>query len=262
MAVVVLGAGGKLGRLLRPIFPVEAQWLTRADADIDDGDALRTALTGASAVMCLAGVTNGGRDPMQANVDVAQRTLDAARDIGAGRVLLFSSAAVYGDASRTAGALRETGPVYPLSPYGHAKLAMEQMASDHAHPNTVLRLGNVAGADAILAGWRAGFALDTLEDGTTPRRSYIGPTTLARVLGDLIASPDLPGLLNVAAPGDVEMGALLDAAGLAWGRRAANGETIAQVTLDTSRICRFTGFQDSDSTPAGLVAQWNGTQVT
>lgn len=251
--MVVLGGGGKLGRLLAPGFPRPAAWLTRKDVDICNGDALRAALTGAQTVLCLAGITNGRPEPMEVNGDLARRTLDAADDVGAGRVFLFSSAAVYG---RMSGTLHEDGATGPVSPYGVAKLAMEQMAADHVHPNTVLRLGNVAGADAILGGWKPGFTLDTLADGSTPRRSYIGPACLTRVLADLCVTLDLPALMNVAAPGSVEMGALLDAAQRNWQPRPASGETIAQVTLDTTTLERFIDFEPSDSTPDGIVADW------
>ncbi len=255
MTIVVLGAGGKLGRLLRPMFPRAAIWLARTDADIWDNAGLRSALGGAQAVLCLAGITHGRTEPMEMNVDLARRTLDAARDVGAGRVFLFSSAAVYG---RGDGRLQESGPTAPMSPYGIAKLAMEDAVGAHAHPSTVLRLGNVAGADAILGGWRPGFALDTFPDGTTPQRSYIGPARLAHVLSDLCHCPNLPPLINVAAPGMVRMGALLDAAGLEWRPRPADGETIAQVHLDTAVLERFIKFGVLDSTPAGIVADWKG----
>lgn len=259
MGIVALGAGGRLGSLLRASFPQAAAWLTRRDVDINDNAALRDRLAGARAVLCFAGVTQGRPEPMEMNTDLALRTLDAARAVGAGRVFVFSSAAVYG---RLQGLRHEDGPTAPVAPYGQAKLAMESAVIAQDHPACVLRLGNVAGADAILGGWRAGFTLDTLPDGTTPRRSYIGPTRLARVLSDLCDAPDLPPLINVAAPGSVEMGALLDAADLPWQQQPADGETIAEVTLDTATLERFTAFEPSDSTPDGIVADWQGVMAT
>ena len=253
MSVVFLGAGGRLGRLIRPRWRGAARWLDRSDVDVTDAATLADALAGATAVFCLAGVTPGSNRAMEGNVGLAQSTLDAAAVAGAGRVFLFSTAAVYGGLPAT---LLETGPVAPVSPYGHAKLAMEQMAAHHAHPNTVLRLGNVAGADAILGGWRTGFRLDQVPGGGTPLRSYIGPGVLARVLGDLAAARDLPTILNVAAPGAVAMGALLDAAGLGWAPQPATEKTLANVTLDTTRLIRLTAFQPADSTAAGIVADW------
>ena len=253
MAVVVLGAGGRLGRLLAPRWSDGVRWLSRADVDVLDAEAVGRALAGASAGLCMAGVTNGTDRSMALNVTLAQATLDAAAKAQAGRVFLFSSAAVYG---AQGGLLSEQGPTAAVSDYGRAKIEMEKMAAAHPHPATVLRLGNVAGADAILDRWRPGFALDTFEDGTTPKRSYIGPGMLANALRALAAQQDLPGLLNLCAPGCVEMGALLDAAGLAWARRPATDATIAEVWLDTRALEAIIEFTPADRTPAGIVADW------
>lgn len=253
MAIVFLGAGGKLGRLLRPIFPECAEWLTRGDVDIFDVTALRAALTGAGAVVCLAGVTHGLPALLNGNVDLALRTLDAAKQVGAGPVFLLSSAAVYGCQH---GLLSEHGPTRPVSDYGRAKCAMERAAACHAHPNTVLRVGNVAGADAILGGWMPGFQLDQFADLTTPKRSYIGPHMLARVLFDLVRAPNLPPILNVAAPGCLQTGALLDAAGLGWTPRPASPLAIPIVNLDTSLLGRFILRKPSTSTADSIVSDW------
>jgi len=255
--IVILGAGGKLGRLLRPVFPQKARWLTRAEVDVRNTTALRAALQGADAIICMAGVTNTSSQPLHMNSDIAVRTLDAARDVSAGRVFLLSSAAVYGP---NVGTCAEDGPTAPYSEYGKSKLTMEQAAFRHRHPNTVLRLGNVAGADAILAGWTPGFQLDQLPDGSTPRRSYIGPNALARALATLSEAAALPPLLNVAAPGCVQMGALLDAAVLEWSPKPATRATIPAVNLDTTRLSMFTEFKASDSTPEGIVRDWQNRQ--
>jgi nucleoside-diphosphate-sugar epimerase len=258
MAIVVLGAGGRLGQLLRPVFPVEALWHSRKDVDTEDTDTLCHALAQADAVICLAGATIGSARAMQLNVTLAVRVLDAAQAAGAGRVLLFSSAAVYGRAS---GLLSEDTPAGPVHPYGVAKLQIEAMAAQHSHPNTAIRLGNVAGADAILGGWKPGFSLDTLPDGTTPMRSYIGPMRLAQVLNDLCNALHLRTNINVAAPGVVEMGALLDAAGLAWSRRPATDQTIAHVQMDTTHLIEVTNFAAADRTAQGIVTGWQTTKA-
>lgn len=250
MRTVMLGAGGKLGTLLRARWPSDAAWTTRATVDIEDQAALSRAVEGADAVFCFAGVTPGGNGPMHRNVSLAKRTLDAAN--GA-RVFLFSSAAVYG---ALPGMLPESGAVSPQSDYARAKLDMETMAANHTNPCVVLRLGNVAGADAILGGWRAGFVLDQFADGQTPARSYVGPGALARVLHQLAALDRLPDVLNVAAPGTVEMGDLLDAATLSWTPRPATERTIAKVHLDTSALEQFVTFAPHETTALGIVQDW------
>ncbi len=251
--LVVLGAGGKLGRLLSRAWPADVVQFTRTELDLTDRGALTQALSGARAVLCLAGVTHGADKPMSLNVTLAQHTLDAAAQANCGRVMLASSAAVYG---RQPGSLTEDTAPAPLADYGRAKVEMEQMAARHPHPNTCLRIGNVAGADAILGGWRPGFELDVLDSGTTPQRSYVGPRTLARVIHALAMVDDLPPVLNVATPGVVAMGDLLDTAGLTWSPRTPKREITAKVTLDTARLSTFIEWQPQDSTAPGMVREW------
>lgn len=225
-----------------------------------------TAMSGTGAVICLAGVTPAqvvnGADVFSRNTDLALAAIHAAHAAGAGRVFVTSSAAVYGAAG---GVLTEASSCRPVSDYGKAKLAMEQAALDCArvlgHPVTVLRIGNVAGADAILGGWRAGMSIDRLADGSTPKRSYIGPQTLARVLHRLSQTGALPDILNIAAPDAVEMGALLDAAGLPWKPRPAPETVIGDVTLSTKQLEAHVTFTSESSTPAGLVAEWRAYQA-
>ena len=250
MRVVMLGAGGKLGRLLRPRWSTEALWTTRKEVDVTDTAALSQVLMHADAVFCFAGATHGAQRPMSHNVDVARRTLDAA---DGAHVFLFSSAAVYG---ALPGPCVEDGPTSPQSDYAAAKLQMEEMAAAHPNPCTCLRLGNVAGADAILGGWRPEFQLDQYPDDHTPARSYIGPGKLAAVLAELAARTDVPQVLNVAAPHPVAMGDLLDAAGLQWSPKPATDRTIAKVHLNTSRLEHMVAFEPHDSTASGIVADW------
>lgn len=236
-------------------------------------DALARAAAGADVILCLAGVTGGDPAALALNSALAEAAIGAAADTGAdpgtrARVLLTSSAAVYGaalyDESNPDQTLfREDTPLTEhsaLSQYGRAKLEMEQrgarMGADLGVPVTALRIGNVAGADAILGGWRPGFQLDRFRDGRTPRRSYVGPVTLARMLGDLAAASVLPPVLNVAAPGVVEMGALLDAAGLEWTPRVAGAAAIGRVALDVQALGAFTALDPGDSLPEGLVSEW------
>lgn len=266
--VLVLGATGRIGALLRACWP-EGQGLWQARraqagpgwviADpLAEPEALARAAAGCDAVLCLAGVTPAAAArgaEYHLNAALARAAVRTGAEAGA-RVLLASSAAVYGHAD---GPLCETDAVAPVSEYGHAKAAMEEAALDQGAKLGIrvcaLRIGNIAGLDAALGGWRPGFALDRFADGRTPVRSYIGPVTLARVLGDL-AGADLPEILNIAAPGAVEMGVLLDAAGLAWEPRAAGPGAIPEVVFDLARLARAVPLDDA--TPESLVAQWRG----
>ena len=233
-------------------------------AEIDllgDAAGLERAAEGRAAILCLAGVVPGTGADLSLNTALALAAVAAGAASGA-RVLLASSAAVYGNAGGWLGEARTPAPV---SDYGRAKAEMETRAAALAARLgarvCALRIGNVAGADAILGGWRPGFVLDRFADGRTPRRSYIGPADLARVLAGLAAAPGpLPAVLNLAAPDPVAMGALLDAAGLAWTPRPAPGSAIAQVALDTALLQGLSALPASASLPATLVAQWREMQ--
>lgn len=276
--ILVLGATGRLGRLLRAagdgFAPAGAlRWQGRSRPPGATGDwvicdpladpgALAAAARGCGAVLCLAGVVPG-RGAMADNSRLALAAIEAAAGAGArrARVLLASSAAVYG---ARPGPLSEAVPPAPASEYGRAKAEMEAAGAARAGelgvPLTALRIGNVAGADAALGGWVPGCVMDVFADGRTPRRSYIGPESLARVLGALARTPDLPGVLNLAAPGVVEMGALLDAAGRPWSPRAAPPEALAEVALDVSALAGRVGFAPGESDPREMVAQWRRLQ--
>ena len=273
MRVLVLGATGQIGRMLQwawayagGIFPL---WQTRGNPSTADwvrcdilGDpvGLKAACTRADVILTLAGITPApGRD-LTLNSDLA---LAVQRAAGGRPHLLASSAAVYG---RADGLCRESDAVQPAAPYGGAKRAMEQTMLSEGGPVTCLRIGNVAGADQILgkAGKGATRKLDCFPDGRTPRRSYIGPATLAQVLADLAIAAgqcrSLPDILNVASPGTVEMGALLDAAGSPWTPRTAPPDAIAEVALDTTTLNRFSGQDPATGTAAAFVAEWRTYQ--
>lgn len=255
--ILVVGATGRIGRVLRRCWsggaaPGPVLWQARGpvpagrDAALNwaifdpltDAEIFARAARGQAAILCLAGVIPGRGGDVRDNARLACAAVQAAAGTGA-RVLLTSSAAVYGD---RAGVLRETDMSAPASAYGRAKAEMEACAGDLGArlgvPVCALRIGNVAGLDAALGGWRPGFALDRFPDGRTPVRSYIGPVELARILATLCTATDLPGVLNVAAPGPVEMGMLLDIAGLAWSPRPAPAGATAEVCLSTDRLAR------------------------
>jgi nucleoside-diphosphate-sugar epimerase len=228
---------------------------------LEDLDALTVTARDAQAILCLSGVTPAHAqrtgDGMHLNSELALAAVRGAERAAVPRVFLASSAAVYGHAT---GLLDEEIQCEPVSEYGKSKLEMESVALARGVERGVevccLRIGNVAGADAILGGWRDGFALDRLPDGTTPRRSYIGPKSLAKALHALTFAKQVPAHVNVAAPGTVEMGAILDAAALPWNPRNAGSEVIAEVSLATGRLSQHITLDPEASTPAGLVAEW------
>ncbi|WP_120503313.1 NAD-dependent epimerase/dehydratase family protein [Sulfitobacter mediterraneus] len=268
--VLVLGAGGRLGRMCRQYWPMDHDLISQSrqiglgDVRFDpllDQSALIAAARGKRAVVCLAGVVpKGTKEPsvdFGLNSDLACAAVQAAKAAGCPRVFLASSAAVYG---RQIGPLSETTRPCPNGAYGRSKLRMEEEA--HAigialdQPVTSLRIGNVAGADAILGGWHRRMRIDQLPDGTTPRRSYTGGVDLAKLICQLTWVPHVPPVLNVALSGAIEARSLLDAAGLPWSYRQARADVIPDVTLNVDLLGRVLGHAVPEVNAVKLVSEW------
>ena len=77
---------------------------------------------------------------------------------------------------------------------------------------------------------------------------------MAQVLAALLALPQLPAVLNIAQPGLVEMGTLLDAAGRDWTAHPAPDAAIARVALDCSLVQDLVPVPTADPRP--MVQQW------
>ena len=265
--VLVLGASGRLGRLLRAGWrgrgDVAPLWQYRgaAPADAPDGALVWDPLAGTvpdagpiDAVLGLAGVVAGDAAALARNTDLAHAAQAAGAALGARHVFLTSTAAVYG----TGGPHPETAAPAPRTDYARAKHAMERAAA--GIPGcTVLRIGNVVGADMLAgAAARGTVMLDRFADGRGPRRSYIGPGAFADVLAGLArraaAGARLPGLLNLAAPGAVAMADLLAAAGHDWRWRPAPETALPELTLDVTRLGGLVPLAPAD--PAAMVAEW------
>lgn len=280
--LVVTGSSGRVGRLLAAAWaqtgaPVALQ-RRRAEALTEGLSELRWAPLDGAAPLCdwvkqhgapramlvLAGATPGtGRD-LSLNRPLAEACLSAARAAGIGRVLVASSSAVYGGGR--AQPWRESEAVQPTAPYGRAKAEMEEACARwRARGLEVccLRIGNVAGADALLL--NAGnppLNIDRFADGNGPLRSYIGPQSLARVLLALARLPGaLPQTLNVAAPEPVSMPDLAEAAGLDWRWQPAPASAVARFTLDCRALAALVPIRDTESTAATIADQWKGCRT-
>ena len=281
--LVILGASGRLGlsiaaelqgwpeidlvRQARRPAPDMLHWAPEMGPD-----ALSEVLSGADAVLNLIGAT-----PAEAlddaaferiNCHLAIDILSAARAAKVRRILMASSAAVYG---RPTGdrPFTETDPMAPVNAYGRSKAKMESAMQALSGPDlTVLRIGNVAGADALLGqipgqSLPVTITLDRFADGQGPRRSYLGPRGLARIVGKLVLTgAALPGVLNVTAAPPLAMEALVAALNrqrpgtvdLRW-RDAPEG-AIAEVALRHHGLAALLGADLTRIDAETAVREW------
>ncbi|AJE45229.1 NAD-dependent epimerase/dehydratase family protein [Celeribacter indicus] len=202
---------------------------------------------------------------MAANVHLTEAAISAAEAAGIPRVVVASSAAVYG--AGRGRAFREDDACAPLDAYGHAKAEMERRCAERAARSgqeiCCLRIGNVAGADMLLGSatrhppgapplW-----LDIYPDGDGPRRSYIGPQSLLRVLLALHRAPGpLPAVLNLAAPHPVGMKALLAAAVVPWRPRPQTDATRQDITLDCGRLTALLPSVGIAASAGAICGEW------
>lgn len=254
--LIITGADGRIGRLLRKLWAeavpngLAPLWLTRADWDIgaqDPPDLPRGGL-----VLDLAGVTRGD---FEKNPFLASKVADMAQDRDC-KLIYVSSASVYpGGASE----MDEDSAPAPFSAYGRSKVAAEMTVRAIATAPIILRLGNIAGADALLGANMPGskVMLDQSSVGDRgPVRSYIGPHVLADVLAQLcrvaLSDAGLDHTLNVAQPGPVAMADLLDAAGFDWAFLPQRDGVIDTVLLSLHRLRAVLSVPSAD--PQTLVA--------
>jgi nucleoside-diphosphate-sugar epimerase len=267
MPPLVLGSTGRIGRAFRHLWQAghwpdvaEPVWHARAGTApyLWDMRGPAPRAPACAGVIVLSGVTDPAA-PADLNRRIAEAVLQAAGAQAWGPVLFLSTAAVYGRPTRP---VDETAaPVQP-GDYGLSKLAMEAAvaAAPPGPPRTCLRVANVAGCGQLFDNAAAGgdLVIDRFPDGQTPRRSHIGPLTLARALLELIAMATsgrpLPPVINIAQPGPIAMGDLMQAAGLPWRPRPAGPAAIPLVHLLTARADALIGPLPP-ATPAGLIAE-------
>lgn len=269
--VVVTGSAGRVGRALRAVWGHSVAgapiiWAARCggqDVDLtwDIGGPDRPTLPQGAIFLHLAGQTQGSAFHLAENRRSASVLCENALAATARHVFLISSVAVYHPEPTL---IAEDQPAAPVSAYGHAKRAAEVAAQSllPASMLTILRLGNLAGADTLLTNARNGpVLLDPIADQPGgPERSYIGPRALAEVLERLLAlamrRAPLPGILNLAQPPALKMADLLTAAGADWRFGAARPGSVARVAVSVARLAGLVALPTAtaDSVVADLAS--------
>ena len=186
--LLVTGSGGRIGRALRAIWGEKAGenlpilWQSRhpavfGDLGWDIGQNPPPVLPQGLIVLHLAGKTSGTPSDLGENADMTKAVCMAALGARARHIFVMSSAAIYAPGPQP---LVESDVPGPISPYGVSKLAGERMAVQVVQGSstglTILRLANLAGADALLGAAKSGchVTLDPVAgEAGGPVRSYI-----------------------------------------------------------------------------------------
>lgn len=270
VCTVVTGAAGRVGRALQTVWGRELAgapvlWSARQAGQAVDivwdigNDAPQTLQRGAI-FLHLAGQTRGTPDQLAKNRRSVVHLCDVAKKRDAAHVFLMSSVAVY---HPSAALITEDDAPNPAHDYGKAKLAAEDAAREvlPAGKLTILRLGNLAGADTLLSSIRSGpVVLDPI-DGQPggPERSYIGPRLLADVLRSLVqrvmSGQPIPLILNIAQPPALAMADLLAAAGADWRFGPVRAAAIPRVAVSVDRLASLVPVETA--TARSVIADLN-----
>ncbi|MBE2318732.1 GDP-mannose 4,6-dehydratase [Solirubrobacter sp. CPCC 204708] len=188
------------------------------------------------------------------NVGGTAAVLEAAREVGAPRVILASTAGVYGDPEVLP--TPEHAPVAPLSPYGASKAAaetyMQLFERLHGLSTLSLRMANVygprqdpggeSGVVAIFAGAaREGRQAVIYGDGTQTR-DYVH---VSDVVAAFVAAGEsaVTGALNVSTGSETSVMELARLLGLEPEQRPGRAGEISRSCLDPSRAEQALGWR-------------------
>lgn len=250
------------------------------EGDVRDAEAIRKAVADhrPSAIIHLAALVSVPRsidDPdlnFSLNLDGTHQVLEAARIGGIKRVVFASSAAVYGNTATLP--ISEDSPTRPLSPYGAAKLAGENLlcayANSYGISATALRFFNVfgprqdptspySGVISIFADrLAAGEPLTVYGDGRQTR-DFVSVGDVARCLADAAEIVD-PGfrVVNVCTGRATSVCELIDALGEVVGRRPevrfepSRGGDIQDSVGSVTALEKLLGWSPSTSVSDGL----------
>jgi UDP-glucose 4-epimerase len=240
-------------------------------ADVRDLSAVTRAFDAAKpeVVMHLAAQVDVRRsiaDPAfdaQVNVAGTVSVLEAARGAGTRRVLMASTAAVYGDPDTLP--ISEATPIAPLSPYGTSKAAAEwylgQFTRLHGVSTLALRMANVygprqdphgeAGVVSIFCGIAAdGGRATVFGDGRQTRDYvYVEDAVQAWLAA---AESDLTGAVNISTGTETNIVDLADALELQYDFQPGRPGEIARSRLDPSAAQAAFGWRASTPLQEGL----------
>lgn len=300
--VLLVGGNGFLGRHL--CRALSARWQVRVfdrpgtlpedgvdfrPGDLVNAGELDAAMTGCEAFIYL--VHESGLSPyldsdrlaLVRNLDLFLLTLESARRVGVGKVILFSSGgAVYGVPERLP--VAETHPRHPISAYGVAKASMEMYLEASAREvgmeYLVVRPSNpygpgqnpkrLQGAVAVFA-YRIlrGEPIEIWGEGDS-RKDYIFVEDLAEAVALLVNGDFDNRAYNIGSGLPVSLHELIDAIETTAGQKAIihrlplRKNDVPEIILDLARIEARTGWRAATAIGEGIrrTVEWIASRVS
>lgn len=197
------------------------------------------------------------------NVGGTAAILEAARESGTPRVILASTAGVYGDP----GVLPtpEHSPIAPLSPYGASKAAaetyMQLFTRLHGLSTLALRMANVygprqdphgeAGVVAIFSGAAREGRTATIYGDGTQTRDYVHVSDVVKAFAAAGTSP-VTGVLNVSTGHETSVFGLAKLLGLDMRFQPGRAGEISRSCLDPTAAAQSLGWRAEITLAEGL----------
>lgn len=197
------------------------------------------------------------------NIGGTAAVLEAAREVGTPRVVLASTAGVYGDP----GVLPtpEHAPIAPLSPYGASKAAaetyMQLFTRLHGLSTLALRMANVygprqdphgeAGVVAIFSGAAREGRTATIYGDGTQTRDYVHVSDVVKAFVAAGTSP-VTGVLNVSTGHETSVFGLAKLLGLDMQFKPGRAGEISRSCLDPTSAAQSLGWRAEMTLADGL----------
>ena len=240
-------------------------------ADVRELSAIRPAFEVARPEIVLhlaaqADVRHSVSDPSfdaQVNVAGTVAVLEAAREVGARRVVMASTAAVYGDPAEVP--TGDDAPIAPLSPYGASKAAAEWYLAQYQRlygiSTLALRMANVygprqdphaeAGVVSIFCGMAASGGRATVYGNGAQTRDYVFVDDVVAAWLAAAAS-EVTGALNISTSIETSVRQLAEVLDLSYDFAPGRPGEIERSCLDASAAAEHLGWRAVVSLENGL----------
>ena len=252
---LILGAGGMLGSMLRLHLKLKAQDSLFFQSRIDSKGISLVWHLGVSefselkrfilennikkVVMLYGGRTAEDVDD-SAELELIGSCFDIFYQANVTKVLVASSAAIY--AKNDTERYSESDAVSECDPYQKKKINLELLSKEYAKKFkdlSILRFGNVLGADSLTMLYvyskNHNFLVNKYDNGFL-KRSYLSPSSLAYVIGELLyLNSNIPVTLNVATYEELYMDQILRGLGVSFCEKKIDGRG-NNVMLDTTLL--------------------------